>query len=81
MNIVCSEDNYYVERISEFCLLFSYFQAGITHNTVMYVAIFYVFPLQIAGIMEINKKVHQHISWVWINLSKRVQKLCKVINI
>lgn len=41
----------------EFYLLFSYFQAGITHNTVMYLAIFYVFPLQIVGIMEINKKV------------------------
>ncbi|KAM7380546.1 hypothetical protein PAMP_003834 [Pampus punctatissimus] len=32
-------------------------QAGITQNTVMHLAIFHVFPLQIVGIMEINKKV------------------------
>ncbi|XP_070771296.1 DDB1- and CUL4-associated factor 17 [Enoplosus armatus] len=32
-------------------------QAGITQNTVMHLAIFYVFPVQIVGILEINKKV------------------------
>uniref|UniRef100_A0A8D3E1I6 Ddb1 and cul4 associated factor 17 n=1 Tax=Scophthalmus maximus TaxID=52904 RepID=A0A8D3E1I6_SCOMX len=32
-------------------------RAGITHNTVMHLAIFHVFPLQIVGIVEINKKV------------------------
>ncbi|XP_075896154.1 DDB1- and CUL4-associated factor 17 isoform X2 [Nelusetta ayraudi] len=32
-------------------------QAGITHSTVMCLAIFYVFPLQTGGILEINKKV------------------------
>ncbi|XP_068560480.1 LOW QUALITY PROTEIN: DDB1- and CUL4-associated factor 17 [Cebidichthys violaceus] len=32
-------------------------QAGITQNTVMHLAIFHVFPLQIVGILEINKKV------------------------
>ncbi|AWP13118.1 putative DDB1- and CUL4-associated factor 17 isoform 2 [Scophthalmus maximus] len=31
-------------------------RAGITHNTVMHLAIFHVFPLQIVGIVEINKK-------------------------
>uniref|UniRef100_UPI0037E92A37 DDB1- and CUL4-associated factor 17 n=1 Tax=Semicossyphus pulcher TaxID=241346 RepID=UPI0037E92A37 len=32
-------------------------QAGITQNTVLHLAIFHVFPLQIVGILEINKKV------------------------
>ncbi|XP_036966315.1 DDB1- and CUL4-associated factor 17 [Acanthopagrus latus] len=32
-------------------------QAGITQNTVMHLAIFQVFPLEIVGILEINKKV------------------------
>lgn len=32
-------------------------QAGITHNTVMHLAIFQVFPLQIVAILEIGKKV------------------------
>lgn len=32
-------------------------QAGITQNTVMHLAIFHVFPLQIVGILEINKTV------------------------
>ncbi|XP_035029887.2 DDB1- and CUL4-associated factor 17 isoform X1 [Hippoglossus stenolepis] len=32
-------------------------QAGITHNTVLHLAIFHVFPLQIVGIVEINRKV------------------------
>ncbi|XP_040912422.1 DDB1- and CUL4-associated factor 17 isoform X1 [Toxotes jaculatrix] len=32
-------------------------QAGITQNTVMHLAIFHVFPLQIVGTVEINKKV------------------------
>uniref|UniRef100_I3JQ50 Ddb1 and cul4 associated factor 17 n=1 Tax=Oreochromis niloticus TaxID=8128 RepID=I3JQ50_ORENI len=32
-------------------------QAGITQNTVMHIAIFHVFPLDVIGIMEINKKV------------------------
>uniref|UniRef100_A0A4W6FVA6 Ddb1 and cul4 associated factor 17 n=1 Tax=Lates calcarifer TaxID=8187 RepID=A0A4W6FVA6_LATCA len=32
-------------------------QAGITQNTVMHLAIFHVFPLQIVGIVEINKRV------------------------
>ncbi|XP_056914754.1 DDB1- and CUL4-associated factor 17 [Takifugu flavidus] len=32
-------------------------QAGITQNTVMHLAIFHVFPLQIVGILEINKRV------------------------
>ncbi|XP_063355186.1 DDB1- and CUL4-associated factor 17 [Pelmatolapia mariae] len=32
-------------------------QAGITQNTVMHIAIFHVFPLEVIGIMEINKKV------------------------
>ncbi|XP_071378882.1 DDB1- and CUL4-associated factor 17 [Centroberyx affinis] len=32
-------------------------QAGIDQNTLMHLAIFHVFPLQIVGIMEINKKV------------------------
>ncbi|XP_047457174.1 DDB1- and CUL4-associated factor 17 [Mugil cephalus] len=31
-------------------------QAGITQNTVMHLAIFHVFPLQVVGILEINKK-------------------------
>uniref|UniRef100_A0A1A7WG47 Ddb1 and cul4 associated factor 17 n=3 Tax=Iconisemion striatum TaxID=60296 RepID=A0A1A7WG47_9TELE len=30
--------------------------AGVTHNTFIYLAIFRVFPLQIVGILEINKK-------------------------
>ncbi|KAM9850738.1 DDB1- and CUL4-associated factor 17 isoform 2-T2 [Aulostomus maculatus] len=32
-------------------------QAGITQNTVMHLAIFQVFPLQIVGVMEVNKKI------------------------
>nr|XP_020452198.1 DDB1- and CUL4-associated factor 17 [Monopterus albus] len=32
-------------------------QAGVTQNTVMSLAIFHIFPLQIVGILEINKKV------------------------
>ncbi|CAL9690257.1 unnamed protein product [Knipowitschia caucasica] len=32
-------------------------QAGITHNTLMHLAVFTAFPLQIVGIIEINKKV------------------------
>ncbi|KAM9347154.1 DDB1- and CUL4-associated factor 17 [Symphorus nematophorus] len=32
-------------------------QAGISQNTVMHLAIFHMFPLQIVGILEINKKV------------------------
>ncbi|XP_078117989.1 DDB1- and CUL4-associated factor 17 isoform X1 [Sander vitreus] len=32
-------------------------QAGITHNSVMHLAIFHVFPLQVVGMLEINKKV------------------------
>ncbi|XP_074550204.1 DDB1- and CUL4-associated factor 17 [Halichoeres trimaculatus] len=32
-------------------------QAGITQNTVLYLAIFCVFPLGVVGILEINKKV------------------------
>ncbi|KAM4558862.1 DDB1- and CUL4-associated factor 17 [Odontesthes bonariensis] len=32
-------------------------QAGISQNTVMYLGIFHIFPLQIVGILEINKKV------------------------
>uniref|UniRef100_A0AAQ4PW36 Ddb1 and cul4 associated factor 17 n=1 Tax=Gasterosteus aculeatus aculeatus TaxID=481459 RepID=A0AAQ4PW36_GASAC len=32
-------------------------QAGVTQNTVMHLAIFNVFPLQIVGILEINKKI------------------------
>ncbi|XP_077392322.1 DDB1- and CUL4-associated factor 17 [Festucalex cinctus] len=32
-------------------------QAGITQNTVMHLAIFEVFPLQIVGMMEVNKQV------------------------
>ncbi|XP_017279940.1 DDB1- and CUL4-associated factor 17 isoform X2 [Kryptolebias marmoratus] len=31
-------------------------QAGVAHNTFMYLAVFHVFPLQIVGILEINKK-------------------------
>uniref|UniRef100_A0A3B4ABM0 DDB1 and CUL4 associated factor 17 n=1 Tax=Periophthalmus magnuspinnatus TaxID=409849 RepID=A0A3B4ABM0_9GOBI len=31
--------------------------AGITHNTLMHLAVFKAFPLQIMGIIEINKKV------------------------
>ncbi|XP_078117990.1 DDB1- and CUL4-associated factor 17 isoform X2 [Sander vitreus] len=31
-------------------------QAGITHNSVMHLAIFHVFPLQVVGMLEINKK-------------------------
>uniref|UniRef100_A0A3B5MW69 Ddb1 and cul4 associated factor 17 n=1 Tax=Xiphophorus couchianus TaxID=32473 RepID=A0A3B5MW69_9TELE len=33
-------------------------QAGISQNVVMHMAIFHVFPLQIVGILEINKKVY-----------------------
>ncbi|KAM3861982.1 DDB1- and CUL4-associated factor 17 [Diretmus argenteus] len=32
-------------------------QAGVSQSTLMYLAIFHVFPLQIVGIMEIDKKV------------------------
>uniref|UniRef100_A0A3Q0QTD7 Ddb1 and cul4 associated factor 17 n=1 Tax=Amphilophus citrinellus TaxID=61819 RepID=A0A3Q0QTD7_AMPCI len=32
-------------------------QAGITQNTVMHIAVFHVFPLEVIGIMEINKNV------------------------
>ncbi|KAM9344086.1 DDB1- and CUL4-associated factor 17 [Pholidichthys leucotaenia] len=32
-------------------------QAGITQNTVMHLAIFHIFPLQIVGVLEISKKV------------------------
>ncbi|XP_076603074.1 DDB1- and CUL4-associated factor 17 [Chaetodon auriga] len=32
-------------------------QAGVTQSTVMHLAIFHVFPLQIVGILEISKKV------------------------
>uniref|UniRef100_A0A8C7ZUL9 Ddb1 and cul4 associated factor 17 n=1 Tax=Oryzias sinensis TaxID=183150 RepID=A0A8C7ZUL9_9TELE len=32
-------------------------QAGISQSTVMHLAVFHVFPLQIVGILEINKKV------------------------
>ncbi|XP_028249136.1 DDB1- and CUL4-associated factor 17 [Parambassis ranga] len=32
-------------------------QAGISQNTVMHLAIFHIFPLQIVGIFEINKRV------------------------
>ncbi|XP_076025933.1 DDB1- and CUL4-associated factor 17 isoform X2 [Genypterus blacodes] len=32
-------------------------QAGISQNTLMHLAIFHVFPLQIVGILEINKEV------------------------
>ena len=32
-------------------------QAGITQNTVMHLAIFNVFPLEIVGMLEINKTV------------------------
>ncbi|XP_029981520.1 DDB1- and CUL4-associated factor 17 isoform X1 [Sphaeramia orbicularis] len=32
-------------------------QAGIVNNTIMHIAIFQAFPLQIVGIMEINKRV------------------------
>nr|XP_046261208.1 DDB1- and CUL4-associated factor 17 [Scatophagus argus] len=32
-------------------------QAGISQNTVMHLAIFHVFPLQIVGILEITKKI------------------------
>lgn len=41
-------------------ILFGYFfsfKAGITQNTVMHLAFFHVFPLQVVGILEINKKV------------------------
>lgn len=33
------------------------FQAGVTQNTVLHLAIFQVFPLQIVGILEINRNV------------------------
>lgn len=38
-------------------VIYLYFQAGVTHSAVMYLAIFYVFPLETVGILEINKKV------------------------
>lgn len=48
----------YGEEMTEFYLFFKInFQAGITQNTVMHLAIFHVFPLQIVGILEINKRV------------------------
>lgn len=37
-----------------FCFIL---QAGVSQNTLMHLAIFHVFPLQIVGILEINKKV------------------------
>lgn len=44
--------------MTEFCIfLFFNSQAGITQNTVMHLAIFNVFPLQIVGMLEVNKRV------------------------
>lgn len=44
------------------CILTSFYsQAGITHNTVMHLAIFHVFPIQIVGLLEINKRVYRFI--------------------
>lgn len=46
----------YGEEITIFYLFFPP-QAGITHNTVMQLAIFHVFPLQIIGVLDIKKGV------------------------
>ena len=46
-------------------------QAGISQNTVMYLGIFHIFPLEIVGILEINKKVWRlvcHLSFSIVSL-------------
>lgn len=40
-------------------------QAGITHNTVMHLAIFHIFPLEVVCILEISKKVCRHFLNLW----------------
>ncbi|XP_034417860.1 DDB1- and CUL4-associated factor 17 [Cyclopterus lumpus] len=51
-----SQEMFYVKSVQNKETAFAR-QAGITHNTVMHLAIFHVFPLQIVGILDINKKV------------------------
>lgn len=61
-------------------ILFLFPQAGISQNTLMHLAIFRVFPLQIVGIIEINKEVCKslyvvhfyivHESYVTVKVSK-----------
>lgn len=47
------------------CILTSFYsQAGITQNTVMHLAIFRVFPMQIVGLLEINKRVCRFIFYI-----------------
>lgn len=49
---------------SDFPLFFLFFlQAGFSYNTFMYLAVFHVFPLQIVGIIGINKKVCRLLFW------------------
>lgn len=42
-------------------LIYFILQAGITQTTVLHLAIFSVFPLEIVGILEINKKVFRYV--------------------
>ncbi|XP_059896660.1 DDB1- and CUL4-associated factor 17 isoform X2 [Gadus macrocephalus] len=50
------QDRFYVKSIQNKVAPFAR-QAGITQNTVMHLAIFNVFPLEIVGMLEINKTV------------------------
>lgn len=56
-----SEYVFKFEKLVYIYFLFIYLQAGITQNTVMHMAIFHVFPLQILGMLEINKKVSRFV--------------------
>uniref|UniRef100_A0A8C9X590 Ddb1 and cul4 associated factor 17 n=1 Tax=Sander lucioperca TaxID=283035 RepID=A0A8C9X590_SANLU len=51
-----SQEMFYVKSVQNKDTLLAR-QAGITQNTVMHLAIFHVFPLQVVGMLEINKKV------------------------
>uniref|UniRef100_A0A8C5CWK6 Ddb1 and cul4 associated factor 17 n=1 Tax=Gadus morhua TaxID=8049 RepID=A0A8C5CWK6_GADMO len=51
------QDRFYVKSIQNKVAPFAR-QAGITQNTVMHLAIFNVFPLEIVGMLEINKTVY-----------------------
>ncbi|XP_039674145.1 DDB1- and CUL4-associated factor 17 isoform X2 [Perca fluviatilis] len=50
-----SQEMFYVKSVQKKDTLLAR-QAGITQNTVMHLAIFHVFPLQVVGMLEINKK-------------------------
>ncbi|XP_035860309.1 DDB1- and CUL4-associated factor 17 isoform X3 [Sander lucioperca] len=50
-----SQEMFYVKSVQNKDTLLAR-QAGITQNTVMHLAIFHVFPLQVVGMLEINKK-------------------------